>query len=87
MLIVFLAFRRNVSILVVKHPKHVFVHYSETMKAEVPSYRLHQENIERGSSGSCLGAFGLVLMIVMLVSETRVRSLDLRTFTFFSIRD
>lgn len=55
MLIVFLAFRRNVSILVVKHPKHVFVHYSETMKAEVPSYRLHQENIERGSSGSWVG--------------------------------
>lgn len=26
-----------------------------------------QENIKRGSSGSCLGAFGLVLMIIMLV--------------------
>lgn len=57
---------RIVSVLVVKHPKHVFVHYSETAKTEVPSYRLHQKNIKRGSSGSCLGAFGLVLMIVML---------------------
>lgn len=41
---VFLAFHRNVSILVVKDPKHVFVHYSETTKTEVPSYMLHQEH-------------------------------------------
>lgn len=46
MLIVFLAFRRNVGILVVKHPKHVFVHYRETTKTEVPSYRLHQKTLK-----------------------------------------